>query len=184
MGAQPQYPRKARSTELPFELIEREIRRRSYGILSTVSREGRPHSTGVLYGVSARNRHFALFVLTDRRYKKARDIAVNDNVSFTIPITRRLPLFPPNSIQFQGRATLLPLTDEEGKAAFGTSLLLRRTLSQLSQKTETSTFIRINPNPILYPYGIGFSLLNQMQAIGSAKGRSEVPLSRRGRWPR
>ncbi len=35
-----------------FEYVEAAVRKKTFGVLTTIDGEGRPHSTGVLYGVS------------------------------------------------------------------------------------------------------------------------------------
>jgi len=165
--------------DLTFEMVEHELRRKNYGVLSTISRDGRPHSAGVMYAVSARSRPFALYVVTDRRSKKARNIGRNPNISFVVPIRRNPGFLPPGSVQFQGRAEIVPLTDEAGKEAFNASIVLRRVLKmQLVQKREVSTFVRIRPDPIVFTYGVGMTIFRLMKHIEGAASRVEIPTSR------
>lgn len=164
---------------LTFEMVEHELRRKSYGILSTVSRDGRPHSAGVTYAVSAWNRTFALYVVTDRRSKKARNIARNSNISFGVPIHRSPGFLPPGSIQFQGRAETIPLTDDAATEAFNASFVTRRILGmQLGQKRDASTFIRIRPDPVVFTYGVGMTILHLMKHIEEGASRVEIPRAR------
>lgn len=162
--------------DLTFDKLEHIIRRRNYGVLATVSRDGRPHSTGILYAVSARRRPFSLYIVTDRRSKKARNIVQNPNVSFVVPISRRLGSLPPSSVQFQGTAEILPLTDEDAVEAFRPSVVLRRVLrTQLDQKREVSIFIRVRPDPVVFTYGVGMSILRLMKHVEGAATRVEIP---------
>ena len=79
-------------------------------VLSTVSKEGRPHSVGVVYGISRQRKCFEMYVMTRRHLKKARNLAANPDVSFVVPLTRRLIGFiPPPCVQFQGKATIVNL---------------------------------------------------------------------------
>src|SRR5215472_16368737 len=99
-----------------FEQVARALRRRDFGVLSTVTPDARPHSVGVVYGVSLPGRPFRLYVMTRRRLRKARNVAANPNISFVVPLTRRLLWFvPPPCVQFQGRAEVL---DREDPAAW------------------------------------------------------------------
>lgn len=165
--------------DLSFEIVENEIRRKNYGVLSTISKDGRPHSAGVMYAVSARSRPFVLYIVTDRRSKKARNIGRNPNISFVVPIHRSPGFLPPNSIQFRGRAEIIRLTDEIAKDAFNSSIILRRVLKmQLVQKPEVSTFIRIQPDPVLFTYGVGMTIFQLMKHIEGAASRVEIPTSR------
>jgi hypothetical protein len=45
---------------LIFDRVASELRRRDFGVLSTVTPDGRPHSVGVVHGVSAPGRPFRL----------------------------------------------------------------------------------------------------------------------------
>lgn len=164
---------------LTFEMVEEAIRKKNYGVLNTVSGDGRPHSAGVMYAVSARNRPFDLYIVTDRRSKKARNITLNPNISFAIPIPRWPSFLPPSSVQFQGKAELLTLNDEAAREAFNASMVLRRVLKiQLAQKQEVSTFIRVRPNPVIFTYGVGISVMQLVKHIEAAAGRVEIPASR------
>ena len=44
-----------------FEYVEKKIRKKTFGILSTVSPKNRAHSTGILYGVSSPEVPFCLY---------------------------------------------------------------------------------------------------------------------------
>jgi len=156
------------------------MRRRSFGVLSTISGDGKPHSAGVLYGVSPREKPFALYVTTNRETKKARNIARNRNVSFTIPLPRRLLRFmPPSCVEFQGTAEIISIDDETARKAFSGSLVLRTALNlERKHVQQKAVFIRIRPGPVIFTYGVGISLLKLMKNISSAFSRIEVPLSR------
>lgn len=137
---------------LSFDRVEREIRRARFGVLSTVSEDGRPHSTGIVYGVSSQNTPFALYVTTNRVNKKARNLASNPNVSMTIPIARRIwKLLPPHCVQFQGTAKIIDFRDEHARSAFHQSLVLREIL-KLEEKHVGSkaVFIRIRPDSTIH----------------------------------
>ena len=115
--------------KVTFKRVEEELHKRSFGVLGTVSRGGRSHSVGILYGVSPPNKPLILYIMTDKKSKKAGNIANNPNVSFTIPLFRRLLQFiPPNCIQFQGTAEIIPIIDEGGQQAFRGSMVLREML--------------------------------------------------------
>lgn len=167
------------SKRLGFDVVESEIRRRNFGVLATVCQDGRPHSTGVLYGVSPWEKLLAIYITTNRESKKARNVARNPNVSFTIPLSRRyLRLLPPHCVQFQGTADTVPIEDETANEAFG-SLLLREVL-KLERKhvQQKAVFIRIHPDPVIFTYGLGLSFVELMKHIGAASSRVRIPSPR------
>lgn len=167
------------TTKPSFEIVETEVRRRTFGVLSTVSRDHRPHSTGVVYGVSSRKRPFSLYVTTNRDNKKARNITRDPNVSFTIPIPRRfLRFLPPNCVQFQGRAEIVSFEDEDARNGFSRSLVLRKILKLEEEHVGSkAVFIRIRPDSTIHTYGMGSSLVGLLRNI-RAQSRVEIPSSR------
>jgi len=167
------------SSRLTFEMLENTIRNRSYGVLSTISREGRPHSAGVSYAVSDRTEPFGLYIVTDGRSKKARNITRNPQVSFVIPVPRWFGFLPPSSIQFEATAAIIPLSDETSRMTFERSFITKRILSlQLAQKSEVSTFIRVRPSSVMFTYGVGLSIFQLMKHVEGAAARVEIPPGR------
>lgn len=166
-----------------FREIEHELRRRTFGILSTTSRTGRPHSTGVLYGVSSLGMPLRIYVMTQRKTKKVRNISSNPNVSFVVPLSRRLvSLVPPNCIQFQGTADVVDGGDRAATNAFTTSYILSMMLqvsSRIDARLGEVCFIRVTPDPVIFTYGLGLSFWQLRKHIEHAGSRVEVPPERR-----
>ena len=88
-----------------FDDVERALRRHTFGTLSTLTEQGTPHATGVVYAVSAPDEPLILYVTTRTSTRKVRNIRSHPEVAFVIPVPRRfVPAFPPRAIQFQGTA--------------------------------------------------------------------------------
>jgi general stress protein 26 len=68
-----------------FDFIEKQIRKKSFGINSTVTPKGHAHSTGIMYGVSLPEKKFALYSTSSETYKKVRNIKKNPHISFVVP---------------------------------------------------------------------------------------------------
>src|SRR6266705_2399374 len=68
-----------------FAYVEKLLRRRNFGVLTTITPEGRPHSLGVVYAVSSPDQPFSIYLITRSALKKARNIHNNPNVSFVVP---------------------------------------------------------------------------------------------------
>ena len=165
---------------LTFEQVVRELRKRDFGVLSTVTPEDRPHSVGVVYGVALPGRPFQLYVMTRRRLRKARNVVENPNVSFVVPLTRRLLWFiPPPCVQFQGRAEVLDRDDAGGVETFRSFAMGRRILAMyddFARRGETGIcFLRITPDPTLSTYMVGHSLWELMRRMESGIERVPVP---------
>lgn len=95
-----------------FEYIEKNLRKKTFGILSSVSPEGKPHSVGVVYGVAPPNSPFSLYILSRPVLKKSRNMIKNPNISFVVPFPHYLLRFvPPSCVQFQCIAEQIPIDD-------------------------------------------------------------------------
>jgi nitroimidazol reductase NimA-like FMN-containing flavoprotein (pyridoxamine 5'-phosphate oxidase superfamily) len=165
---------------LTFDRVVSELRRRDFGVLSTVTPDGRPHSVGVVYGVSPPGRPFRLSVMTRRSLRKARNLAANPNVSFVVPLTRRVLWFvPPPCVQFQGRAEVLDQEDREGVETFRSFAMGRRILSMyedLARRGEAGVcFLRITPDPTLSTYMVGHSIWEVMRRMETGIERVRIP---------
>lgn len=153
-------------TSLPapfsFDYVEKQLLKKTFGILTTVTPEGRPHSVGVVYAMALQSQQqfFCLYLITRPVLKKARNIHDNSNVSFVVPFPHYLfPSIPPRCIQFQGKAELLPIDDDPVVVkAFQRSIVLKRSMEH-SLRLGESIFIRIVPNKKIFCYGIGANLL-------------------------
>jgi len=89
--------------EFNFSFVEKQIRKKSFGVLTTINKNGTPHTTGILYGVSPTSSKFALYSLTSKNYKKVRNIKRDPRVSFLIPFPHYYIRFAPSStVTFQG----------------------------------------------------------------------------------
>ncbi len=147
-----------------FEFIESEIRKKTFGVLSTIDQNGYSHSTGIIYGVSSPESKFSLYILTENSYKKVKNIKNNNSISFVIPFPHHLLRFVPSScVQFQGTGKIIPFTNTEAQHAFqNSSKILKLNLqqaNQLNSKEQKSVFIKITPNSKLFCYGLGYSLM-------------------------
>jgi hypothetical protein len=162
-----------------FHSVLGELRRRDFAVLSTVTPEGRPHSAGVVYGVSLAGRPFQLYVMTRRRLRKARNVAENPNVSLVVPLNRRLLWFlPPPCIQFQGRAEVLDRDDRGGVETFRSFAMGRRILTmyeEMALRGETGVcFLRITPDVTLSTYMVGHSMWELMRRMEAGIERVRV----------
>ena len=162
------------------ELVLSHLRRRNFAVLSTISLEGRPHSVGVNYGVSRPGPDLALYVMTRTHLEKARNIALNPNVSLVVPLTRRLLWFlPPPVIQLHGRTEILDWTDEEGTEVFRHFWMGRRILAAYQKshrRGETRIcFLKITPDPIVSTYMVGYSIWELRRRMESGAAKVVIP---------
>lgn len=100
---------------ISFGRVEKVLRHNTFGTLSTLTGDGAPHATGVVYAVSAPDEPLNLYVTTRTTTRKVRNLRSHSEVAFVVPVPHRfLPVFPPRAIQFLGTATIVGADDEGG----------------------------------------------------------------------
>jgi hypothetical protein len=171
-----------RGSIITYEMILTELRRRSFAVLSTVDDRGRPHAVGVEYGVAPDGT--AIYVMTRRKLKKARNIAACPDVALVVPLTRRLPWFlPPPCIQFQGAAEILDRADAGGIEtfnAFPMGRLILKMYAAAERRGETGVcFLRITPGPRVFTYAVGRSIWALLRRMEGGAEMVEVPAAYR-----
>ncbi|MGB8502307.1 pyridoxamine 5'-phosphate oxidase family protein [Mycobacterium sp.] len=165
-----------------FDVIERALRRHTFGTPSTLTEQGRPHATGVEYAVSAPGAPLALYVTTRTTTRKVRNIQAHPDVPFVVPVPHRLiALFPPSAIQFQGSASIISSQDDGAVRAFNSSWFFRRILAtehRIVAQGGDLCFIRIRPDPPVFTYALGMSPVENMRRPRQAIGRVAIPADR------
>ncbi|MEL6893190.1 MAG: pyridoxamine 5'-phosphate oxidase family protein [Actinomycetota bacterium] len=139
------------------ERIRRALGRASFGMLATSSPAGFPHAAGVALDGVADDERVCIYVHMMRTSRKARNIAADGRVAMTVPV-RKLPIGPPFTIQFQGRAELVDMDSSEIAV-----LLERGELDHISGHgaldEPDGVFARVVPTGRVHTYGIGVSAL-------------------------
>jgi len=151
---------RSRAVKAPFSFayVEKQLRRKNFGILSTVTPDGRAHSAGVAYGVSPLGSPFCLYLISRPRLKKARNIKTNPNVSFTVPFPHYiLRMVPPACVEFQGTAEILAINNPVARQVFNSTIVLRRSL-EYDLKIGESIFIRITPAKKIFSWSLGANI--------------------------
>ncbi|MHA2294716.1 MAG: pyridoxamine 5'-phosphate oxidase family protein [Candidatus Hodarchaeales archaeon] len=151
-----------------FEFVEKQLRKKTFGILGTVSPKGRSHSTGILYGVSPPSSRFSIYALTEKNYIKVRNIENNPNVSFVIPFPHHFyRIIPSSCVQFQGTANILPFDEKEGQVVFSQKRILKMMIDTNNQPDiqENLVFINIKPSRKLFCYGVGMGIMELRKDI-------------------
>jgi general stress protein 26 len=172
--------RSTREERVTPDLVLRELRRHNFAVLSTVAEDGTPSSAGVNYGVTAPGKDLALYIMTRRQLRKARNIARNPRVSLVVPLPRRVLQFvPPATIQLSGTAEILDWTHKEGIEVFrrfwmGLSIL--EGYAEARRRGETRIcFLRITLDPIIRTYAVGYSAWELRRNMESAAATVHIP---------
>ena len=148
--------------------VSHAIDRRSFCTLATTSSSDRPHVAGVLYAAVGTD----LYISTLRSSRKARNIAANPHVAVCVPV-RRLPVGPPSSLQFQGRARILDLDDPDLRRLVDAGRL-KGVTSHGELELPGGCFVRVTPNGRVNTYGLGMSLRQLLRDPLGAAGVVEL----------
>ena len=141
-----------------------------FGVMGMVSARNEGRTAGIAYEVRQRKLYFA----TDRREWKTRHIAVNPNVSMTIPLAKRIPSvpwikIPAATITFSGSARVL----DAAEVPSGVSDALHEGLSNDPEDAAASVVIELTLSGDSVTYGAGVSL-QTMRDTEAARGRAPV----------
>ncbi|MHA2472646.1 MAG: pyridoxamine 5'-phosphate oxidase family protein [Promethearchaeota archaeon] len=143
-----------------FHFIKNIIRKKTFGILTTLNNDGSPHTSGIIYGVSNKDDKFALYLLTYKKNKKVRNIQRDPKVSFVIPFPHHILRFiPSGAITINGIAKILPVNTKEIIQVFEDKRILRMLIADIDFENDTDyVFIKIEPKSKIFCYGVGFSI--------------------------
>ena len=163
-----------------FSFVEAQLRKKTFGVLSTQSPGGSLQTTGILYGVSPPGGKLRLYLITERSYLKVRNISRNPEVAFLVPYPHHfLPFVPASCVSLQGTAEIVELDDTEGREAFAAGRILRDNLKQTASM-EGAVFIKIRPKRRVHCYGIGIGLMEIARNPSDAGYSLEIPSDRLG----
>ncbi|MFW9902971.1 MAG: pyridoxamine 5'-phosphate oxidase family protein [Candidatus Thorarchaeota archaeon] len=168
------------TNQFSFSFVEKQVRRNTFGVLTTINKDGTPHTTGILYGVSPPSSKFALYFLTSIKYKKTRNIRQNPNVSFLIPFPHYYIRFAPSAtVTFFGKADLITLEDEVIQAIFSKKRILRLIIKRIKEEEpESITFIKIKPKSKVLCHGLGINVLKLRRGHAQAGYSVLIPQNR------
>jgi general stress protein 26 len=160
--------------ELSFEVVEEEVRKKTFGVLTTIDCRERPHSTGVLYGISPPESEFSIYVMTGAGYAKVRNVKHNPHVSLVVTFPHYYLRFVPASyVMFRGKAEVVPPDDIFGRWAFNQKRILR--MSQSVDAASEPVFIRLDPEPTVFCYGVGIGVIQLRRHIESGAYKVVIP---------
>ncbi|MFW9793538.1 MAG: pyridoxamine 5'-phosphate oxidase family protein [Candidatus Thorarchaeota archaeon] len=165
--------------QFSFESVEKAVRKKSFGVLSTIDSKGRPHSTGIIYAVGSPAKPFALYILVGEKYVKVKNIKRNRNVSLVVTFPHYWVRFAPASyVMFRGSAEIIPFSDEDARWAFSQFRIGRMNLESDPGDTNI-VFIKITPEPKVVCYGLGYGLMEMRSSHTSAGYNVTIPENRR-----
>jgi pyridoxine/pyridoxamine 5'-phosphate oxidase len=132
--------------------VTKALDKQSFMSLATASPAGHPHVAGVLFAAV----DGSLYVNTNVKSRKARNIDANPNVAASIAV-RRLPVGPPATIMFQGRAEIVD-RDDPAVLALLRDGRLKAITSHGELDDPDNWFVKIVPAGRVHTFGIGVPL--------------------------
>jgi hypothetical protein len=145
------------------------LHRASFAVVSFLTPNGEPRSSGVVYAEHNRR----LYVAVATHSWKARHIVSDGRVAVTVPVRRGgimslLFPIPPATISFHGSAVLHAATSPEGATA------LARLASLLPpERRGAASILEIQPEGTFVTYGVGVPLM-KMRDPSAARARVAV----------
>lgn len=161
--------------QITFDYLEKQLRKKSFGLLGTVSPRGWSQTSGVSYAVAPPGSPFYIWVITGKTSKKYENVQSNPCVSFVVPYPHHVFRFiPAGVIQLQGKADMLPFDNQDGYNAFNQTRILRMNLKLAEKADAEPVFIRIKPNKQLSCQLIGKNIIEL--ARNPEHGLIQVPI--------
>ena len=164
-----------------FDFVEQKVRKKTFGVLSTIDSKGRPHSTGIIYAVGSPDSPFVLYSIVGEKYAKVRNIKRNSNVSLVVTYPHYWIRFAPASyVMFRGTAEILPDTDPGGRWAMSQTRIGRMNLQSDAEEIGMDfAYIKITPEPTVFCYGLGYGLMEMRSQHENLGYKVIIPEERR-----
>ena len=164
-----------------FEYVEKQVRKKNFGVLSTIDKKGRPHSTGIVYAVGHPEKPFALYIIVGANYVKAKNIRRDPNVSLVVTFPHYWIRFAPASyVMFRGTAEILPGDDPDGYWAMSQTRIGRMNLQTEAENSEVEyAYIKITPKPTVFCFGLGYGIMELRRRHTSGDYKVTIPEERR-----
>jgi hypothetical protein len=168
------------SSKFSFDFVEQKVRKKSFGVISTIDSKGRPHSTGIIYAVGPPESPFALYCVVGTTYVKARNIKRNPNVSLVVTFPHYWIRFAPASYaMFRGTAEIVPFDYPDGKWAMSQTRIGRMNLQTDADASGADyVFIKIDPEPTVFCYGLGHSIMEMRGDHTNMDYKVTIPVNR------
>jgi nitroimidazol reductase NimA-like FMN-containing flavoprotein (pyridoxamine 5'-phosphate oxidase superfamily) len=159
-----------------LEDLTRLIAKRSFCVLATQGLHG-PHVAGVGYFAQGLD----IYIPTSSNTTKARNVQRDPRVAVHIPVPWPLIPAPPRSIQFRGKAKILPIDHADANAALDrASLVMRRVFRRLLENVDTKTWgeniwIHVRPTRRIETFMLGVPMTTIFRDEEKALLHFDVP---------
>jgi hypothetical protein len=161
-----------------FGYIEKRVRKKVFGIFNTIDSKGRPHSTGMVFGVPPPDYPFSIYMVTTKDTVKVRNVRRNPATSFVVTFPHRfLHATPSFTVMVRGLSEILPIDDDIFQKTFSQNRVTRMGLKHHTSY-EIDCVIRLDPEPIAFCYGLGINHRELMKNPAIATYKVKIPEDR------
>ena len=166
---------------LTFQFVEKKLRKKTFGVLTTQNEDGSPHTTGILFAVSEPDSRFELYAVTGKSYRKTKNIERFPSVSFLIPFPHHVFRFVPSStVTITGTAEILSFKNEKILKVFSEKRILKMITTNLTEEEKDELIlVRIKPDDKILCYGLGINILKLRGSHTSGGYSVKIPENRR-----
>ena len=163
-----------------FDFVENQVRKKTFGVLTTIDSKGWPHSTGIIYAVGPSGSPFALYFVTGEAHAKVRNIRGDPKVSLVVTFPHYWIRFVPASyVMFRGTAEVVPFENPDAQWAMNQTRIGRMNLQTEADASGADyIFIKINPEPVIFCYGLGHGLMEMRGDHTNMGYKVTIPIER------
>ena len=162
-----------------FAYIEKKVRKKVFGVFSTIDSKNRPHSTGVVFAIPPSEYPFAFYMITSTKSAKVRNIRRNPATSFVVTFPHYYLRFAPTFYtMFRGTSEILPVEDEVFHVAFSQKMVTRKALKEDILEMGDNCVIRLVPEPTVFCFGLGINPLKLIRNPGVANYKVTISKER------
>jgi hypothetical protein len=162
-----------------FAYIEKKVRKKIFGVISTIDSKNRPHSTGIVFAIPPPEYPFAIYMFTCKKTAKVRNILRNPATSFVVTFPHYYLRFAPTFYaMFRGTSDILPIEDGVFQLAFSQKIVTRKALKEDFLEIRDNCVIRLVPEPTVFCFGLGINPLKLIRNPGVANYKVIIPVER------
>jgi hypothetical protein len=162
-----------------FAYIEKKVRKKVFGVISTIDSKDRPHSTGIVFAIPPPEYPFAIYMVTGKKAVKARNIRRIPATAFVVTFPHYYIRFAPTFYaMFRGTSEILPIDDEVFRLAFSKKMVTRKALKEDLIELGDNCVIKLIPEPTVFCFGLGINPLKLIRNPGVANYKVTIPVER------
>lgn len=162
-----------------FSYIEKQVRKKVFGVFNTIDPQNRPHSTGIVFAIPPPDYGFAIYMITGKRAMKVKNILQNSATSLVVTFPHYYIRFAPTFyVMFRGTSEILSVDNEIFRISFSQKMVTRKALKDDLRESIDNCVIKFTPEPTVFCFGLGISPLKILKNPGIARYKVSIPKQR------